>query len=298
MKARDPVTCLQGHLFCRECAVSDLVAQRQEISRLEAERARKQAEDEERKLQDEAEEHQRAVQEFEQVQMGISSNKRRLETNDETERKKAKRTFALDAESIKQSSEIERKRIREDIEAEKKLQIEKKSLANLWRPAEVDTSAVDDSKPAKMHTTCPCSSPSSPHVYSLKSLVTVNFSTEPDSQKPGETIRSCPACNKALTNSTKAVLAATCGHVLCKPCADKFLSRAVDPHDLHDGAARCYVCDADLVGSVKDKSDKKEKKKKSKKDVKSGLIEIQSDGTGFAGGGKSEVKREGVAFQC
>jgi len=74
-----------------------------------------------------------------------------------------------------------------------------------------------------------------------------------------------------------------------------------DPHDPDAGKAaggvRCYVCEADLSGKAEEN-----KKKKGKKDkgggVKSGLVELRSDGTGFAGGGTNVVKKEGVAFQC
>lgn len=46
------------------------------------------------------------------------------------------------------------------------------------------------------------------------------------------------------------------------------------------------------------KNDTKLSKRTSKDMVKSGLVQINSEGTGFAGGGKNMAKRDGVAFQC
>jgi nitric oxide synthase-interacting protein len=85
-----------------------------------------------------------------------------------------------------------------------------------------------------------------------------------------------------------------------------------DPHeqnlDAGTGGVRCYVCDADLSalrGSGKAGKAVKEGRGKGGRDVEKdregvrpGLVQISSDGTGFAGGGKNLVEREGVAFQC
>jgi nitric oxide synthase-interacting protein len=66
---------------------------------------------------------------------------------------------------------------------------------------------------------------------------------------------------------------------------------------------RCYVCQEDVTPGRRSKKRKtvegdgeKEKGKESK--VDRGLVDLSSDGTGFAGGGKNMVKRQGVAFQC
>lgn len=91
-----------------------------------------------------------------------------------------------------------------------------------------------------------------------------------------------------------------CGHVLCKPCAGKFMAMPKgepDPHGKGEGeeGVRCFVCEADLMGG---RGEKDGKEKGDKARVKPGLVEIRSEGTGFAGGGTNMATREGVAFQC
>ena len=58
------------------------------------------------------------------------------------------------------------------------------------------------------------------------------------------------------------------------------------------GVARCFVCSADVSGGG-GKTGKKGKEKGA-----GALLEISCEGTGFAGGGKNVVKRDGAAFQC
>jgi nitric oxide synthase-interacting protein len=309
------VACPQGDLFCRECAVSNLLAQRKEIARLEKEWERRRVEEEEGEQMEDERERERAVVEFERVQMGLENKagkKRKIDAGEDTREdgREAKRKFEL-SEEVERAAKEERKKMREELDAEKvrshemlkrmeanyRQKASTKNLPSFWVPSQTPNTEPPlskDNKPPKLHSFCPSSAESDPHQYSLKTLTSVKFTTDSSSKS---TARTCPACKKTLSNSTKGMLAVPCGHVLCKPCADKFLkpTEGPDPHnpDAEHGVVRCFVCDADLSGKAK-RSDKKN----SKKEKGGGLVELRCDGTGFAGGGKAVVQKDGVAFQC
>ncbi|KZF21646.1 hypothetical protein L228DRAFT_239606 [Xylona heveae TC161] len=397
LPSRDPVACAtNGDIFCRECAFNNLLAQRKEIKRLEKEMEKKRAELAEQETHDEDEAKQRAIEEFERVQMGLEvklgagrklvgrgGGKVMVEEDvglDDSpaavaagERGK-KRKFELDEEELLRIAKEDRGKARKALNEERA-----KSTAHLpsfWVPSQTPESGSGNSanlykveKPPKLNPVCPASDRDRPHNYSLKTLVTVQFTEEKDS-KTGELQRVCPSCQKALSNSTKAMLAKPCGHVLCKPCVEKFMApnlaapsvpsssgtstpassantpsattaNTSDPlrhqsllkakakasaHDAdHDRPhVHCYVCDADLgpkfpglLGDTSttttnngtsqatenapqndDNDNEKDSKSKKKDKIKPGLVQINCDGTGFAGGGQSKVDKLGVAFQC
>ncbi|OAA54094.1 Zinc finger, RING/FYVE/PHD-type [Niveomyces insectorum RCEF 264] len=381
--AVDPVACPAGDIFCRECALNNILAQKKDARRQEKLQARDERERLERRAREDAEAQAHAIRDFELVQAGLDSKTGRtgpgpangrngresstshangttvsplpllpspagtapsaptiklLEGGDggtaseashgETSRK---RKFTLDEDELRRVAEADRSWARRAIEAERAAAHDAKALPSFWTPSETPSADRKNEAPIKGGPTpkdenngnnhgnqtsragagawvgqplCPASRDA--HTYSLHTLVPVHFAVDNKDQ------RVCPACNKTLSNTSKAVLAKPCGHVLCRSCVHQFVKppgangTAVlfDPHAPPGttGTVRCYVCDADLEedGTVAEKKrDKKAKKdKKDKERVKPGLVDLRSEGTGFSASGAREVKRNDVAFQC
>ncbi|KAH6624603.1 hypothetical protein B0J18DRAFT_465807 [Chaetomium sp. MPI-SDFR-AT-0129] len=318
--AVDPVACaVRGDLFCRECALSNILAQKKEIKRADRAReaeAREAREDGERR---DAEARERAVREFELTQAGLSINrggadagaargKERTEPGRDHDRERSgsrngdgavgdtpkvgdKRKFSLDPDEVARIAEEERSKARRAIDDEKS---SKPTLPSFWAPTVTPSSNTSNTlhevkKKTKTQPVCPASAEDSPHHYSLHTLITVNFSEEqqPDSSSSAtkKSQRICPACQKGLTNSSRATLAKPCGHVLCKSCVDQFMRSSAGGETI-----RCYVCEADLTANAKE-SGKKDK-------IQPGLVELRREGTGFSAGGSNQVKKEAVMFRC
>ncbi|KAF2714757.1 hypothetical protein K504DRAFT_469171 [Pleomassaria siparia CBS 279.74] len=311
----DPVCCPSGDLFCRECAMTNLLAQRKEIKRLEKAAGRRKEDEEDQAAREDEAARLRAIQEFEAVQMGLQvrhgagskvvgrgDGKVTIEKEEEAkagETKGKKRKFEIDEEELKRIAVEERSRAKLAIDEERNAA--RKHLPSFWVPSQTPDTNHKASEVAKLNPTCPCSEANKPHLLSLKTLTGVKFTRE-KSAETGKEVSTCPSCRKALSNSTKAMLAIPCGHVLCKPCVERFLKPEHRHHrDAHEEGpepetVHCYVCDADLT-TVPERKEKEGKKNKKDKDaLKPGLVEIKSEGTGFAGGGKNMVKRDGVAF--
>lgn len=319
MPAQSPVACSHGDIFCRECALNNILSQKKEIKRLEKVREREEKEAEDDRAREDAEAMQRAVQEFEKIQMGLEA-KMRASSNTETiagredgkivveqdipaSRRAEKRKFELDEDELLRIAREERTKARKAIDDEK---ASKTSLPSFWVPSVTPSSNTHSTlhtilKKAKMSPVCPASPSDKPHYYSLHTLVAIAF-TEENEIKTGISQRICPSCKKVLSNTSKAMLAKPCGHVLCKNCISKFVTTSDihDPHapNVNQSMTSCYVCDADLT-EKNDKAGKGSGESKSEKEkIKPGLVEIQCEGTGFSGGGANIVERTGVAFQC
>ena len=127
--ARDPVACaVNGDMFCRECAVSNLIAQRKEIKRLEKDYERRKKEEEEVEREKGEEEKGRAVEEFERVMMGLANGSQKPANGTITakevlevtkEGRGVKRKFELDEEEMLKNAQEERAKARTALDQEK-----------------------------------------------------------------------------------------------------------------------------------------------------------------------------------
>ncbi|KAK4135291.1 ENOS interacting protein [Trichocladium antarcticum] len=301
--AIDPVACAQGDIFCRECAYRNILAQKKEIKRTEKAREHEEREAREEKARRDAEAQERAIREFEMTQAGLSiksgsTSSRRKEPTEPPEREAEdaesgqqrgiktgeKRKFSLDPDEVSRIADEARAKARKAIDGEN---ASKPTLPSFWSPSVVPASNTSNvlhevNRKVKTQPTCPSSDEDKPHYYSLHTLVTVSFTeeTDPDTKT---TLRICPACKKGLTNSSKAVMAKPCGHVLCKNCVDQFMKPP------GADSVRCFVCDADLT---------ERKAKGNKEKIRPGLVELRREGTGFSAGGNNQVKKDSVMFRC
>ena len=328
MPAQDPVACTtstdstgggKADLFCHECAISDLLQQRKEIKRMEEEVEKGRVEGQAEEVEREEERRRKEVARFERSQAGFDDEDVRP-AGGSASGGGMKRKHPDSKDSASEPRTKERRlsdRTRENGPSE----------ASFWIPGVDDrmssTSTKVVAKPIKFQPICPASTPDTKHSYSLKSLQPVIFTSDSSGTKI------CPSCKKSLSNSSRATLAKPCGHVICGACVDKFMrpastSKAIakvkDEKPAHtngdDGSngthalekILCYVCEEDLtppalsskssIQNGKNDNDRtKGKRKKEKDKIQPGLVEIRSEGTGFAGGGTNVAKKEGVAFQ-
>ncbi|KAI7332594.1 hypothetical protein KC315_g4585 [Hortaea werneckii] len=315
LPARDPVSCpSHGHLFCRECAVNNLLAQNKELKRLKKEAEKRKLEDAKEKEVEDAEAQARALEEFERVQAGLSvrtggkagdrivgrsDGKITIEQDLEGGNKGVKRKFEVDEdELVRLAKEGEHKNKKREPNASDA----GTELPSFWVPSKIPEHKKGEIKAIRSTPVCPAALPDQTHDFTLKTLMPVHFTEDKPAASSETPARTCPSCNKALSNSTKAILAKPCGHVLCKPCSDKFQKPSERSAHVaeHDDSVRCYVCQEDITPGRKMK--KREKKDDGKKEKESkterGLVELSTEGTGFAGGGNNVVKKQGVAFQC
>ncbi|KAJ7674159.1 hypothetical protein B0H17DRAFT_161175 [Mycena rosella] len=314
--ARDPVTCKDGHLFCKECAVNDLLSQKKDLKRQKdkAEQIRK---DMEAQVQSaKAAARERVLQDFERGQLGLAATPSASVSASESAATGSKRPFSTAFEFspshvsdlVAQAEEAAARVIaKEQVEAAKGV------LPDFWLPSLTPTfggvaardvlAAGGKSGQSKIGPVC--RGGGERHSFALKDLIPVKFSyhTEgkegagaKESKDPGEAV--CPSCMKKLSNNVIMFLMKPCAHVICRTCTETLVrppppgpaaaastssktptvtDDAGLPKESGEEAHVCIVCDAQLR----------------KKDI----IELKREGTGFASGGLAETSRGGISFQ-
>ncbi|EMD36841.1 hypothetical protein CERSUDRAFT_114763 [Gelatoporia subvermispora B] len=290
-RARDPVACHKGHLFCKECVYTDLVTQMQDIKRQKArlEKLKQETEEERQRAREAARE--RVLLEFEKGQLGLV-NQSVISTSG-TESKDSvrgtKRKFNFDASTVEVLAQEAEEAALRQIEREQAEALKHK-LPDFWLPSltptYTSTGPPTSLSHVKLQTTCRGGNPA--HPLTRKNLIPVTFtfdtsssnipSRSEDSASTGETSQEikkkeeekdpmCPSCKKGFSNSVLMYLMKPCGHVTCKTCTDTLVKPA----------KQCIVCDSKLED----------------KDV----ISLMREGTGYAAGGLAETSKKGVAFQ-
>ncbi|KAH7127710.1 hypothetical protein EDB81DRAFT_148702 [Dactylonectria macrodidyma] len=298
--ARDPVSCRRGDIFCRECALSNLLTQKKDIKR--AEKARQHAEGEaaRARAEEDQEDQERAIKDFELTQAGLERARKgaaapsttTCDEGDTPATSRTKRKFELDEDELDRIARQDKVKARKAIDDEKAA---KPTLPSFWTPSltpDVQTTKhAVVTKKEKAVPVCPASARGDPHVISMQNLITINFQEE-DVSGSESNRRICPSCLKTLNNSSNPMMAKQCGHVLCHNCVRKFVipsGKKVASED--EPPVPCYVCDVPLTS-------KSQKRDASNSDIVPGLVALRSEGTGFSARGTSTVERSGIAFQC
>ncbi|KAN0094601.1 hypothetical protein V8E55_002888 [Tylopilus felleus] len=291
-RARDPIACNHGHLFCKECAYSDLLSQKKDIKRQKErlEQLKREAEEEKQRALEAARE--RVLRDFEKGQLGLSANLPAIgvststsgaESTKEPATRAGKRKLDFDSSTVetlaREAEEVALRLIeREQAEALRS------KLPDFWLPSLTPTYASNGPpsslKDVKVQTMCRGGQP--PHPINLKLFIPVRFSfpasssaqstnstpAANDTKKHEESKNPiCPSCKTNLSNNKILFLMRPCSHVVCKVCTDSFVRPA----------SQCIVCDQKLADLD--------------------IVELKREGTGFAGGGLAETTKKGVAFQ-
>lgn len=221
-----------------------------------------------------------------------------------------KRKFDLDEAEVQRISKEDVTNARKAIDDEKvrhllpgrrhsthetnKSQAQKSSLPSFWTPSLTPTvdpeTSLSTRKKPKESPICPASPSDAPHVFSQRHLTPLSFTEEPDPSSPDEARRLCPVCRKALSNPSRPVAGKVCGHVFCRQC----IVRLAETAGKDGGVVACYVCDKSLEG----KGDEGKPKKRAKGELPAGVVDLQTDGTGFSAAGGNKVEKVSTNFQC
>ncbi|XP_051134006.1 E3 ubiquitin-protein ligase CSU1-like [Andrographis paniculata] len=196
----DPMCCLKGHVFCKECILECLLAQKKDIQRKQAAYAARQKQEQEEEEERLTLEKARELDAFDQQNHGAVP-----QYNDKNYNRDKNGFHG--ANSVKATS-YEEEALR--------------TMKAFWLPS-ATPDAPKKVDPPLPDTVCP----EGKEKLRLKTLFAISF-TEDASERTSSSSTDktciCPTCKVTLTNALALVALSSCGHVFCKKCADKFVA--------------------------------------------------------------------------
>ncbi|CAN1319171.1 E3 ubiquitin-protein ligase CSU1 [Linum perenne] len=214
-----PMACQKGHVFCKECILECILAQRcRFLSR------RKQAAHElQTKQEKEEEEDKIAAQKARELDAFDQQNHGAVPQYNNNDRNHSQENNNFHGANSVKATSYEEEALR--------------TMKAFWLPSATPGATVKVQAPS-LHTTCP----EGGEKLTMKSLFPIHLTQDTsDVEKntgPLDKSYLCPSCKVTLTNTLTLVALSSCGHVFCKKCADKFV--AVDKV--------CLVCSRGCKG--------------------------------------------------
>uniref|UniRef100_A0A6A7G5B7 Nitric oxide synthase-interacting protein homolog n=1 Tax=Hirondellea gigas TaxID=1518452 RepID=A0A6A7G5B7_9CRUS len=302
-QAYHPVCCRNGHLFCRECILKNLLDQKLAIKQQKAlfdqQQLDLEAKVEEKKAVALAEELER----FDKAETTILPTSlpavfgNGSETTSSSGSKSSSSSSSSAPSTRQQQGVVSSKAIGDVVTTDRRtatgiVNKRDKQLPCFWLPDLIPDAHKRKYQKPSSKTFCPggsCvrtpneekeSKTIGKHHLSRKDLIPVNFieiGSESELQKSStvqkklfETGRyMCPACRKTLMNTTKTSVLRRCGHVICQLCITRFVEKS----------KTCVHCDRAIFSRD--------------------IIPLELGGSGFAKqGAQIEAQTYGLAFQC
>ncbi|KAJ1664450.1 hypothetical protein IW140_004733 [Coemansia sp. RSA 1813] len=261
--SRMPMVCTEGHIFCKECVMANILEQKQDIQRLQKEfkefkKREKRKLDEKRARMDELE-----VKKYIKSEAGLSETGGKRKDDSEQSislQEPTKRVRLLEDKSSELSSPSSssvfargKERALQRTHDTQSNDEDNKRPSSFWLPSQAPEAKETLKDPSQLSVQCKASN--DPHSLKLKNLTAVQFRTSSKGEKL------CPSCDKPLLNSSKIDILRPCGHAICHRCVSNFVLPAKE----------CFVCQKKVSSEAED------------------VIRLGSDGTGFAGGGGQMV---------
>lgn len=196
----DPMSCQKGHIFCKECILECLLAQKKDIQRKTAAHAMQQKQDKE------DEEEKLELQKARELDAFDQQNHGALPQYSDKNYNRDKNGFH-GANSVK-ATLYEEEALR--------------TMKAFWLPSATPEAPSKVEAPSTC-TTCPEGS----EKLKMKTLFPIRFTEDTTEQKKATSLDKsyiCPSCKVTITNTIALVALSSCGHVFCKKCADKFMA--------------------------------------------------------------------------